>query len=77
MKKLFWDDYLELPSMFGIGTMMILFTIIIAVLSIWFNEVSCYRSFEQYNPDWSFISGCRIEFQGKLTPVDMIKNINL
>ncbi len=38
---------------------------------------SCISSYSAYNPSWGFISGCRIEWEGKLTPVDMIKNITV
>ena len=53
--------------------------IVVAVFGFVFYISShvCYSSFAEYNPQWGVWSGCRIEWQGKMTPTDMIKNINL
>lgn len=43
----------------------------------WLNNKQCKAQYSEYNPQYRFMSGCRIMYDGKLTPVDMIKNINL
>lgn len=38
---------------------------------------SCLDSYSQYKPEYSLFTACRIEWNGKLTPVDMVKNITV
>lgn len=35
----------------------------------------CLTSYENYNPQYSFITKCRITVDGVLTPVDIVRNI--
>jgi hypothetical protein len=77
LKNIFWYDYLDMLSGWGI----ILIGLIIAVVAIigvnYLQGVACLKSYQSYNPQYSFLAGCRIDYVGKLTPVGMIKNINL
>lgn len=58
-------------------------TFLVGIFAIVFGLVyvltrqSCYSMYSEYNPTFGIMSECRIEYNGKLTPVDMIKNINL
>ena len=38
---------------------------------------TCLSSYQEYQPRWGVWSDCRIQYNGKLTPTSMIKNINL
>lgn len=53
-----------------------LFVILMALITFIVKQ-SCYSTYSEYNPTWGFFSHCRIEYKGKLTPVSMIKNINI
>jgi len=35
-------------------------------------EVRCTEKYSEYNPQYTFLSGCRIIWEGKLTPVENI-----
>lgn len=77
MKKLFWDDYCGMISGLGVAVISLAFFAVLMVISLFFERNYCMKAFEEYRSQWGIISGCRIEFQGKLTPVNMIKNINI
>lgn len=40
------------------------------------NKKSCLTAYDTYKPVYTFWSGCRIEWDGKLTPVEIIREIN-
>lgn len=48
--------------------------------TVWFAsllaEKSCLESYSNYDVEWGFFSGCRIEWDGKMTPIDIIREIN-
>jgi hypothetical protein len=51
------------------------------ILGIWFlgnymDSKKCYASYSEYKPEYEALSGCRIEWHGKMTPVEIIRNIN-
>lgn len=77
MKKLFWDDYYEMPSTFGFVLILVVISMALIVGVVSLDKNHCLKAFEAYSPQWGLMSGCRIEFQGRLTPVNMIKNINI
>lgn len=77
MKKLFWDDYYEIINGWGVALIVVAFFSVLMVGSFLLERNYCMSAFEDYSPKWGVISGCRIKFQGKLTPVKMIKNINI
>lgn len=35
----------------------------------------CLKSYENYNPQYSVMGGCRIMQEGKLTPTEMIREL--
>lgn len=39
------------------------------------NSISCANKYEGFGPQYSFWSGCRIMVDGKLTPVDIVREI--
>ncbi len=58
----------------------ILAGILIGVISLFvypFEVLSCKSKYADYKPSYGFFSECRIIYEGKLTPVNMIKNINI
>ena len=58
-----------------IGILIVLIIMIPEILILGL-KIECLKSYEDYNPQFSLSGGCRIEWQGKLTPVEMIRNIN-
>lgn len=38
---------------------------------------SCMESYKEYNPQYSFWTDCRVEWQGKLTPVYIVKKVDV
>jgi len=65
----------------NLGWVIILFVIGVVALIVALYAVidppSCYSRYSDWQPSWDFWGGCRIVYKGKLTPVDMISNINL
>jgi hypothetical protein len=49
----------------------------IVFLSNLVKEQNCYSMYKDYQPTYGFWEGCRIMWDGKMTPVSMIKNINI
>jgi hypothetical protein len=41
-----------------------------------FVRASCLQSYENYQPQYGFISGCRIVVYGVLTPTDIVVKLN-
>lgn len=58
------------------ASLVVIFFIISSIAAP-FEMYSCKAQYRDYNPKWGFWSGCRIEWEGKMTPVDMVKNINI
>ncbi len=58
--------------------LLVIFILFILFLHFYFlDKASCLNGYSDYNPEYSFITGYRIDYNGKLTPINMIKNINL
>lgn len=54
----------------------LIFIIFLAVLGG--NQLSksaCLTGYENYQPQYGFITGCRIMHDGKLTPIDIVREI--
>lgn len=49
---------------------------VVAGGAIWFKSAKCYSQYEAYQPEWELLAGCRIMWNGKLTPVDIVREIN-
>lgn len=84
MKNIFLDSYGDVRegwvNCFALLTIILVIVAFIGGLIFLANLATskqCYKTYSEYNPQYSFWSQCRIEWQGKLTPVEMIKNINL
>lgn len=46
------------------------------VLSLlYLKEKQCLKSYENFTPEWSLLSGCRITINGILTPVDIVREL--
>lgn len=37
------------------------------------DKKQCITAYEQYNPQYTILGGCRIEYNGKMTPVKNIR----
>ena len=62
----------------GVGLVIVILSVAIVLLVV--NPIArktCYEAYSSYSPQYTFWGGCKIDYNGKFTPVDMIKNINL
>lgn len=66
-----WENF------WGIFVLMPILIFGAVALGLFLNRTACLAQYESYNPQWGVFSDCRIVWEGKLTPVSMIKNINL
>jgi hypothetical protein len=54
----------------------LLVTIGLTVFGVnYLNGVSCRSKYEGFQPQYTFFSGCRIMVDGKLTPVDIVREM--
>lgn len=65
---------METLEKFGIIGVILFFVLLIG-LKLFISERRCLTSYENYQPAWGIFSGCRITFEGKLTPVDIVREI--
>lgn len=65
-----------LSATYVIAIVISIFAAIIA-LTYFVNKKNCRIAFSEYSPEYTFWGGCRIELNGKMTPVDMIRATDL
>ncbi len=41
----------------------------------WVEQTSCLNSYENFQPQYGFFSGCRIVVNGILTPTDIVREL--
>lgn len=41
------------------------------------NRISCFMKYSEYHPEYTFFGGCRIELNGKMTPVEAVRSTDL
>ena len=70
-----WEEVL--PATIIIVTIFLVVFSIIGSFVAFVEIKTCNSAYQEYNPEWGFWSSCRIMYEGKLTPVSMVKNINL
>lgn len=68
------SDDVKTISLIIVG--VFLFVATIGSLVNWGNKVSCQTSYANYQPQYSFWSGCRIMWKGVLTPTDIVRTID-
>lgn len=56
------------------GGIVLLIVLLIAGV-FYLDKMSCLQSYESYKPQWGIVTGCRIEVDGKLTPVYVYREI--
>mgnify|MGYP003423770027 FL=1 len=70
------EDFKELMAMI-VGVTLII-TIVVtpfAFLGYRLERKQCLTAYEAYTPSYTFWGGCKVEWSGKLTPVDIIREI--
>lgn len=81
-----WSDfsYAEMNVFAAVGFMILHFVVLIIVLIVIIspieyqvNKFTCLSSYSDYQPQYGFWTNCRINYDGKITPIDMVKNINI
>lgn len=59
---------------------IVLWGVVFVGLVIWgttsLNAKQCLSKYSEYQASYSFMSGCRVVWNGKVTPVDIIREIN-
>lgn len=58
-----------MPGIFG------LLFIVVVLSSYFFVKTRCLESYSYYHPQFTFFTGCRVEWNGKMTPVDIVREI--
>lgn len=56
---------------------VIILSILFAFGTILIEKQTCLSSYNQYTPQWGLLTGCRVMWDEKFTPVDIIREINL
>ena len=60
-------------------TIVILSLIVILIgvvgIGILMANLSCINSYSNFEPQWGILTGCRIMVDGKLTPVDIVREL--
>ena len=46
-------------------------------ISYFSNKISCYKKYSDYQPEYTLFGGCRIELNGKMTPVESVRSTDL
>ena len=80
MEKIFVDRYGDIRPVLLIGIVLVVFVALFVMIGapmIYLSSMNCKKAYSEYAPTYSFLEGCRIEWQGKMTPVEMIRNINV
>ena len=74
MKKIkeWCDDHFGLTCIMGFIVAAIILTYVLYLIM----RTTCLQSYSNYQPQFGFFSQCRIEWNGKLTPTDIIYSIN-
>lgn len=50
----------------------IIFAIFLFSLQVFGSYQKCTHKYSDYHPEWSIFGGCRVEWDGKMTPVENI-----
>ena len=77
MKNIFWDEYYEMVTGRGFVVIFIVLTLTIFTTGILLARKSCLVAYSEYVPSWSFIGGCRVMWNDKLTPIQMVINVDV
>lgn len=80
--KEFFGSVLEFSKIVGIVLglclgLLLAVGIVFGIPIYYTDKYFCLKSYVDYQPQYSFWTSCRINYNGKLTPIDMVKNINL
>ena len=60
----------------GIGCIaLLIMMVIVGVVSIIWNSISCGQRWSDYDSSYSILAGCRVNIEGKWTPEDRIREI--
>ncbi len=57
-------------------SIVLFFALFIYVIGYVIPKVKCNATYESYNPSFTMLGGCKIEWNGKQTPVEIIREIN-
>lgn len=79
MKKLFWNDYYEIPTIFSMLLIAIVVIFIIAIPTIKLYDHSCHKKAEMMNLEcsYSFFTECMVKIDGQWQPFNDYNTINL
>lgn len=63
----------------GLTTVVVCVVLVAAIFAFAYaiDKVQCHKKYADYSPEYSFWGGCRIEINGKLTPVEAVRSTDL
>lgn len=50
---------------------------VVGFISYLSNRISCFKKYSDYQPEYTLFGGCRIELNGKMTPVEAVRSTDL
>ena len=53
----------------------VVFIAVVAGAMLWLQSQRCAAAYSNYQAEWGYFSGCRILWEGKMTPVEIIREI--
>ena len=59
-----------------IGIILLMSIIVLTSVAL-INRKICLEQYSNYQPEWGIFSNCRVIWNETMTPVSMVKNINL
>lgn len=70
------EDFKELMAMI-VGVTLIITIVVTPFVFLGYRleRKQCLTAYEAYTPSYTFWGGCKVEWSGKLTPVDIIREI--
>jgi len=54
---------------------VIVFSVGLVSLLNWMSNKQCLTAYSNFEPQWGFFSKCRIVVDGKLTPVEIVREL--
>lgn len=60
----------------GIAVLVVIVIVALSLLGVYLiAKNKCLAAYENYKPQYSIFGGCRVEWNGILTPVDIIREM--
>ena len=68
--------YYEVLKYIAGWVMFLLAIIILSIFAGYYSQkIQCLSKYESYSPEFSLFGGCKIMWSGKMTPIDIVREI--